>query len=104
LQLKNSCNYPGFIVYCIWVEILSKKDRLIARLKTKPKDFTFDEAKTLLEYLGYVMNNSGKTSGSRVCFTRAAKVFRMHKPHPRNELLHYQINELIDELEEENLI
>jgi hypothetical protein len=82
-------------------EILSKKDKLIARLKAKPKDFTFNEAKTLLESCGYVLSNSGKTSGSRVCFTKEMKVFRMHKPHQRKELLHYQINELIDELEGE---
>jgi len=83
---------------------LSRKDKLIARLKSKPKDFTFDETKALLELFGYVISNSGKTSGSRVCFTRGQKIFRMHKPHPRNELLHYQVKELIDELKGENLI
>jgi len=83
---------------------LSKKDKLTARLKSKPKDFTFDESKTLLELFGYVISNSGKTSGSRVCFTRGQKVFRMHKPHPRKELLHYQVSELIDELKGEGLI
>jgi hypothetical protein len=88
---------------------VSKKDKLIARLRNRPKDFTFDEAKTLLEFCGYVMFTSGKTSdrrsdGSRVCFTKGQKVFRMHKPHPRKELLQYQINELIDELKGENLI
>ena len=84
--------------------ILSRKDKLIARLKSRPKDFTFIEAKTLLELCGYVISNSGKTSGSRVCFTRKQKVFRMHKPHPRKELLHYQVRELIDELKGDNLI
>ena len=83
---------------------LSKKDKLIARLMTKPKDFTFHEAKVLLELCGYALSRSGKTSGSRVCFTKKHKVFRMHKPHPRNELLHYQINELINELKGESLI
>jgi hypothetical protein len=83
---------------------VGKKDKLIARLKTRPKDFTFDEVKTLLELCGYVMANSGKTGGSRVCFTKELKVFRMHKPHPRKELLHYQIKELIDELKGEDLI
>jgi hypothetical protein len=83
---------------------LSKKDKLIVRLKSKPKDFTFDEARVLLKLCGYVMAKSGKTSGSRVCFTKEQKVFRMHKPHPRNELLHYQVNELIDELKGDNLI
>ena len=83
---------------------MSRKDKLIVRLKSKPKDFTFDEAKALLELCGYVISNSGKTSGSRVCFTREQKVFRMHKPHPRKELLHYQVKELIEELKEEDLI
>ena len=83
---------------------MSQKDKLLARLKSKPRDFTFDETKALLEHFGYVLSNSGKTSGSRVCFTRGQKVFRMHKPHPRKELLQYQVNELIDELEGEGLI
>ena len=83
---------------------MSKKDKIIARLKSKPKDFTFDEAKTLLELCDYIMSNSGKTSGSRVSFTRGKKVFRMHKPHPQKELLTYQIKELIDELKQEGLI
>ena len=83
---------------------MSKKDKLIARIKSKPKDFTFDEGKTLLELCGYIMSNSGKTSGSRVCFIRGQKVFRMHKPHPRKELLAYQIKEIIDELKQEDLL
>ena len=83
---------------------MSRKDKLIDRLKSRPKDFTFDEAKGLLELCGYVISNAGKTSGSRVCFTRGLKVFRMHKPHPRKELLHYQVKELLDELKGENLL
>jgi len=50
------------------------------------------------------MSNSGKTSGSRVCFIKGQKVFRMHKPHPRKELLEYQIKEIIDELKQEDLL
>ena len=83
---------------------MSHKDKLIVRLKSKPKDFTFDEAKSLFESCGYVMSDSGKTSGSRVCFIRGKKIFRMHKPHPRKELLSYQIKELIDELKQEGLL
>ena len=83
---------------------MGKKEKLIIKLKSKPKDFTFDEAKTLLEFFGYFMHNCGKTSGSRVCFSRGKKVFRLHKPHPRKELLHYQVRELIEELKGEDLI
>ena len=48
---------------------MGKKEKLIERLKSKPKDFTFDEAETLLGYLSYHRSNKGKTSGSRVIFT-----------------------------------
>ena len=47
---------------------MSKKEKLINRLKTKPKDFTYNEAKTLLESVGFTESNKGKTSGSRVVF------------------------------------
>ena len=36
---------------------MGKKEKLIAKLKSNPKDFTFDEMKTLLEALGFVMSN-----------------------------------------------
>ena len=83
---------------------MSIRDKLLDRLKFKPRDFTFDEAKSLLESFGYVMSSSGKTSGSSVCFVRNQKVFRMHRPHPRKELLTYQIKELLDELKQEGLL
>ena len=35
---------------------MGQKEKLIQRLKSKPKDFTFDEAETLLRYLSYVLN------------------------------------------------
>jgi len=83
---------------------MSKKEKLLKRLISMPKDFEFNEAKKLLELLGYTLSNAGKTSGSRVGFVRGKKVFRMHKPHPRKELLAYQIKELIDELKQEGLM
>lgn len=84
---------------------VGKKDKLIKRLKTKPKDFTFDEVETLLNYLDYERFDKGKTSGSRVCFksTKHAPIM-LHKPHPQKELKAYQIKDLIEKLEEEGLI
>ena len=83
---------------------MSQKEKLLARLKSKPRDFTFDEAKSLLESFGYIMSSSGKTSGSRVSFIKNLKIFRMHKPHRRKELLAYQIKELTDELKQEGIL
>lgn len=84
---------------------MSQKDKLIARLKTVPRDFTFDEAETLLKYLDYLQSNKGKTSGSRVMFFREGHPpILLHKPHPQNELKLYQVKQLLDMLEEEKLI
>ena len=47
---------------------MGQKEKLILRLKGRPKDFTFDEAETLLKYLGYQRSDKGRTSGSRVMF------------------------------------
>ncbi|MCL2694233.1 MAG: type II toxin-antitoxin system HicA family toxin [Oscillospiraceae bacterium] len=83
---------------------MSKKEKLIKRLKSNPMDFTFDEALTLLSLHGYSMSASGKTSGSRVRFAKGERIFHLHKPHPRKELLRYQINAVLKELEEGSLL
>lgn len=84
---------------------MGQKEKLIQRLKSKPKDFTFDEAETLLRYLSYVRSNKGKTSGSRVMFiSEEHEAILLHKPHPQKELKAYQIKQLIEVLEQEGLI
>ena len=84
---------------------MGQKEKLIQRLKTKPKDFTFDEAETILGYLSYVRSNKGKTSGSRVMFiSEEHEAILLHKPHPQKELKAYQIKQLIEVLEQEGLI
>ena len=84
---------------------MSKKEKLIQRLKTRPKDFTFDEAESLLRFFGYRLSEKGRTSGSRVMFiSDKHSPVLLHKPHPRKELLDYQMKQLIDILEGEDLL
>ena len=83
---------------------MGRKEKLIERLKKNPKDFTFDEMKTLLESLGFEMFNKGKTSGSRVKFLKGNTAIILHKPHPRKELLEYQIKQVLEVLKKEDLI
>ena len=52
---------------------MSKKEKLIARLKEKPKDFTFEEVIQLMGYFDYRLVGGGKTGGSRV----ALRIFTM---------------------------
>lgn len=84
---------------------MSKKEKLIARLKEKPKDFSFDEAVQLMGYFGYNIVSGGKTGGSRVAFSNDKKDYiRMHRPHPKSILKTYQVQNLIDDLKERELI
>ena len=83
---------------------MGRKEKLIKKLKNNPKDFTFEEMKALLELLGFVMSNKGRTSGSRVKFMKNNIPIILHKPHPRKELLEYQIKQIVDVLEKEDLI
>ena len=84
---------------------MGQKDKLIQRLKSKPKDFTFDDAETLLRYFDYFRSNKGKTSGSRVMFINEQYgSILLHKPHPQKELKGCYIKQLIEILEQEGLI
>ena len=84
---------------------MGQKEKLINRLKSRPRDFTFDEAETLLSYLSFRRSDKGRTSGSRVMFVSDKHgCILLHKPHPRKELLDYQIKQLIEKLEQEKLI
>ena len=84
---------------------MRQKEKLIQRLKSYPKDFTFDEAETLLTYFNYLRSNKGKTSGSRVMFISDEHPdILLHKPHPQKELKAYQVKQLIEILEQEGLI
>ena len=84
---------------------MSKKEKLLEKLKSKPKDFTYNEAKVILNSLGFVENNKGKTSCSRVTFINEFnEKIDLHKPHPGNELKSYQLIKLINMLKEMEVI
>ena len=85
---------------------MSKKDKLIAKLKAQPRTFTFDDAESLLSYFSYTRSNKGRTSGSRIMFK--SEIYKtkiiLHKPHPRKGLLEYHVKQLIEQLEKEGLL
>ena len=78
---------------------MGTKEKLLERLKSLPKDFTFDEAERLLNLFGYVKSNKGKTSGLRVLFFKDGYIpVFMHRPHPQNVLKGYAVKQLLNEL------
>ena len=84
---------------------MGTKDKLLKRLQSRPKDFTFNELETLLKYLGYTLSNQGASSGSRVAFSHPDRApIMLHKPHPRKELLDYQVKQILEQLCQEGLL
>jgi hypothetical protein len=85
---------------------MSKKNKLLKRLLSKPKDFSYAELVSLLGYLGYDEFTKGKTAGSRRAFVnnQTMHIIRLHKPHPKKILKMYQINEIIGELRKQALL
>ena len=83
---------------------MSKKQKLIDKLKARSKNFEYDEAESLLLSLGFKKSNKGKTSGSKVKFNAGNTDIDLHRPHPQKKLKPYQINDIIDALEKGEFI
>ena len=49
---------------------MARQDKLLARFRRRPADFTWDELVRLLRGFGYEVESKGRTSGSRVRFAR----------------------------------
>ena len=80
---------------------MSKIEKEIERLRSKPKDYTYNELKALLNKLGFLEYNKGKTSESGVKFIdKYNRKIELHKPHPSNIIKSYKMVDIIEKLEE----
>jgi hypothetical protein len=77
---------------------MSRRDKLLRRLLSRPADFRFDEMSRMLKDFGYEEIRSGKTSGSRVAYLNklSGHIIRLHRPHPRCIMKRYQM-ELVED-------
>ncbi len=81
---------------------MSKLEKLFARLKSIPADFTWNELVTALNNFGYC-ECSG--DGSRRFFlnkTSGHKI-RLHKPHPGNIVKKYALRQILEALKSQNI-
>lgn len=84
---------------------MSSKEKLIKRFLALPTDFSWDEMRQLLSYLGYELCNKGRTSGSRVIFKQSGKrPIMLHKPHPGNIIKEYALKQVYESLKIDKLI
>lgn len=84
---------------------MNRKDKLLQRFCSCPKDFTFDELVSLFALYGFVLGNKGATSGSRVVFRneRLNLSYIAHKPHPGNIVKGYVMKQVRDFIERNGL-
>ena len=84
---------------------VERREMLIERLKSRQPDFTYREAEELLGELSYVKVEKKRMSGPRVLFVSEAHApVLLHRLPTRRELLPYQVECLIDQLEQERLL
>lgn len=77
---------------------MSKTDKLLDKLLSRPKVYKWTDLVTLLESLGY---RQIQGSGSRVKFDNGNphSLILLHKPHPGNELKPKTISYIAEHLE-----
>jgi hypothetical protein len=84
---------------------MSKKDKLVKRFLSKPKDITWQELIVMLAGFGYRQQATGKTGGSRARFAhKSLPPIILHKPHPAKILKRYQVEQIIEMLKSEGLL
>ncbi|MGI6545471.1 MAG: type II toxin-antitoxin system HicA family toxin [Fastidiosipilaceae bacterium] len=77
--------------------IMTQKEKQLKRLFSKPNDYHFKEATTILERFGYVLVRS---TGSHMFYysEKMNRTFSFVKPHPNKELKPYAVKQLISEI------
>jgi len=83
---------------------MSTKEKLIARFKRLPNDFTWEELVRLFAIFGFTVDNKGKTSGSRVLFVTIDDAHTVHKPHQSNTIKKYAMKQVFNFLLEKGYI
>jgi len=82
---------------------MSRRNKLLDRLKRKDKSLTWSELTTLLNGFGY---NVYTGNGSRRKFVNqeTKRIISLHEPHPQKTLKPYMIKEVLDHLKNNRLI
>ena len=101
-----SRKYLEVLLNIVTFATMNKKEKLIKRFRTLPRDFTFEEVVSLFHGYGFELENKGATSGSRIKFYHAndQNAYIMHKPHPSNIIKGYLMRDILNFLIKNNYI
>jgi len=82
---------------------MDRKDKLLSRLLSRPKDFSWSELKTLMGRCGYE-EIAGRGSRRKFIHTQTKRMVNLHKRHPDDTLLDYQVKDVITFLKQEGVV
>jgi hypothetical protein len=82
---------------------MSKHQKALQRLLSKPSDFEWAELKSLMDTLIYEMKTTGGSGRKFIHRTTKATLF-LHEPHPAKILKSYQVRDAIRFLKQEGHI
>ncbi len=82
---------------------MSRFRKALARLKTRPKDFSWKELQTIMAHFGYQELKGG---GSRRKFVHPESrvTVSLHEPHPSPIIKMYALDIVIEHLKQEDLL
>ncbi|MFT3824996.1 MAG: type II toxin-antitoxin system HicA family toxin [Chitinophagaceae bacterium] len=84
---------------------MSKTEKLLQRLLSVPRDFTWEELAKILGQFGFEELKKGKTGGSRRKFAdKKNNIILLHKPHPGNIVKEYALKQVIEYLNEKGFL
>ena len=82
---------------------MTKQQKSVDRLLSKPADFTWDELIRLVSAFGYELRTAGG-SGRKFFDPLTGAVIFMHEPHPGKILKAYQVRAVIQFLRQEKKV
>ena len=81
---------------------MSKIDKLIAKLLSNPKSFTWDELIKVMKHFDFEIRTG---NGSRRAFVSNVNgIIYLHEPHPQKVIKPYQIKIVLEHLRKEKLL
>lgn len=80
---------------------MSKKDKLLAKLRNTTGVFAWSDMVAVLKALGF---DQVEMEGSRVRFVKDDLQILLHKPHPQKEMKAYAVRQVKEVLRSEGLL
>lgn len=79
---------------------MAKLEVLLARIKSRPTDYTVRELNTLMAKCGCKVGHGGRGSSLQYYHMETGRMLTFDGPHPGNTLYRYQVKDVLNFLSE----